>query len=37
MRVLDVVELAFKLSDFLAISIHLLASRVPVFIKLVYD
>jgi hypothetical protein len=37
MLVFDAVELAFQLSDFLAVSIHLLSSHVPVFIKLVYD
>jgi hypothetical protein len=37
MRVFDAVELAFQLSNFLAVSIHLLASHVLVFIKLVYD
>jgi hypothetical protein len=37
MRVFDAIELVFQLSDFLAVSIHLLASHVPIFIKLVYD
>jgi hypothetical protein len=37
MRVFDAIELAFQLFDFLAVSIHLLASRVLVFIKLVYE
>jgi hypothetical protein len=37
MCIFDAIELVIQLSDFLAISIHLLASHVPVFIKLVYD
>jgi hypothetical protein len=37
MCVLDSIEFAFQLSDFFAISIHLLASHVPVFVKLVND
>jgi hypothetical protein len=37
MCVLDALEFTFQLSDFFAISIHLLASRVPVFVKLVSD
>ena len=35
--VLDVVEFSFKLSDFSAICIHLLAGARPVFVKLVDD
>jgi hypothetical protein len=37
MGVLDAVEFVFQLLDFFAIGIHLLASRVLVFVKLVND
>jgi hypothetical protein len=37
MCVLDAIEFAFQLSDFFAISIHLLATHVLVFVKLVND
>jgi hypothetical protein len=37
MGVLDAIEFDFQLSDFFAIGIHLFASRVPVFVKLVND
>jgi hypothetical protein len=37
MCVLDAIKFAFQLSNFFAIGIHLLASRVPIFVKLVND
>jgi hypothetical protein len=37
MGVLDAVEFAFQLLDFFAIGVHLVTSRVLVFVKLVND